>query len=302
MPERVLPRYPVYVLSKSRPRTCFTAHHLLRDRVPFYLVVEPAQIDEYREANPTMELLVAPRDNMGATGVRNWIADHSTAAGDERHWQLDDNMRGFRRLYRGRRIRVNSGIALRVCEDMTDRYTNIGVSGLNYTMFVPDTESKPYVVNCHVYSCALIWNRMPYRWRLPLNDDTDLCLQVLAGGLCTLYLNVFSVDKIQTMKMRGGQGQLYHGDGRLKMAKTLERVWPHVVTTERRFDRAQHVIRGGWRGFDTPLIRRTDINWDRLPAVDEYGMQVIQVAEEIQSPVVQQIYEHAKTHLSDLSG
>lgn len=294
MPERILPRYPVYVLSKSRPRTCITAHRLVRDQVPFRLVVEPAQVDEYREANSAATLLITPRDSMGATGVRNFIADHSTAAGDERHWQLDDNMQGYRRLYHGRRFPVAAGIALRVVEDMTDRYTNIGVSGHNYTMFVPDTSTTPYYLNCHVYSSVLIWNRMPYRWRLPLNDDTDLCLQVLSGGLCTLAVNVFNVHKVRTGNMRGGQAQLYHGHGRLKMAKTLERVWPHVVTTERRFGRAQHVIRGQWRGFDTPLIRRTDIDWDNLPAVDEYGMRLNQVADEIRSPIVQRLHDQAQ--------
>lgn len=38
----------------------------------------------------------------------------------------------------------------------------------------------------HVYSCTLILNSIEQRWRLLYNDDTDLCLQVLAAGWCTI--------------------------------------------------------------------------------------------------------------------
>jgi hypothetical protein len=269
-----------------------TAKFLLRDRVPFRLVVEPSEEAHYRAALPAADLLVTPHDDMKLLGVRNWIRDLSIEEGADRHWQLDDNIRETRRLYRGKRIPCNSGVALRVCEDFTDRYTNIGVSGLNYQMFVVDETPIPYYLNCHVYSCSLINNRMPYRWRLIYNDDTDLCLQVLAGGLCTVALNVFMADKQRTMTQSGGNTEaLYSGDGRARMARSLERVWPGVVSTRRRFRRPQHVIRGSWSGFDTPLIRRDDIDWDDLPAVDEYGLDLVQVAPEIRSPVVRGLLE-----------
>jgi hypothetical protein len=292
MTERKLPRYPIYVLSKARWRTPLTAKFLLRDEVPFRLVVEPAEEEAYRTHIPDAELLILPRDNMGAPPVRAWIMEHSTLAGDARHWQLDDNIFDVRRLYRGKRIPCNSALGFRVCEDFTDRYTNIGLSGLNYQMFVTDETAVPFYLNVHVYSCLLINNATNARWRLKLNDDTDFALQVLAGGGCTVLINVFMAHKLRTMVMKGGQGQLYHGDGRLRMARTLERAWPYVVTTQRRFQRPQHVIRDAWRGFDTPLIRRDDIDWDNLPAVDEYGADLVQVTDEIRSPIVRDLYDH----------
>lgn len=290
--ERTLPRYPVFVPSKGRWQNPMTAKFLTKDGVPFRLVVEPAEEAAYRAALPDVEMLVTPHDDMKLLGVRNWIRDVSIEEGWSRHWQLDDNIQDTRRLYRGKRIPCNSGVALRVCEDFTDRYTNIGVSGLNYQMFVTDETPTPFYLNCHVYSCSLVSNEMPYRWRLIYNDDTDLCLQVLAGGLCTVALNVFMAHKQRTMVHAGGNTtSIYTGDGRAVMARSLERVWPFVVTTKRRFRRPQHVIRGAWAGFDTPLIRRTDIDWDNLPPIDEYGLDLIQVAEEIRSPVIRDILE-----------
>jgi hypothetical protein len=290
-----LPRYPVFVPSKGRHTTAgptMTVGRLLSDGVPFRLVVEPSEAERYAARWPDAELLVTPHDEMRLLGVRNWIRDVSIAEGHDRHWQLDDNIKDFRRFHRGHRIPVNVGVALRVCEDFTDRYTNIGVSGLNYQTFVRAETTAPFWHNVHVYSTSLIWNRMEHRWRALYNDDTDLCLQVLAAGLCTVALNIFMADKAPTMIVKGGNtDDLYQGDGRLRMARSLQRQWPHVVETKRRFGRPQHVIRGAWRAFDTPLIRRTDIDWSALPALDEYGLDLVQVADEIQSPTMRRLLE-----------
>lgn len=284
------PRYPIFVPSHGRATISdrYTAGRLLSDAVPFRLVVERDQAAAYERRYPSVELVVLPRSGEGSSlYARNYISDLSTAEGYDRHWQLDDNIGDFRRLYRGHRIPVNAGVALRVCEDFTDRYENIGVSGLSYQTFVRSSMPVPFYLNTHVYSTSLISNRMPYRHRVRYNEDTDLCLQVLAGGLCTVALNLFMADKAPTMKVNGGNtARLYVGDGRLAMARSLQRDWPYVVETKRRFGRPQHVIRSGWRGFDTPLRRRSDIDWDALAPVDEYGLRLEQVADEITSPAM----------------
>lgn len=293
MSELPRPRYPVFVPSKGRAHvrsSQTTVGNLLRDGVPFRLVVEPSEAERYAQRYPDAALLVTPRDDMRLLGVRNWIRDVSIDEGADRHWQLDDNVRHFARLYRGQRIRCDSGVALRVCEDLTDRYTNVGLSGLNYRTFVRPDCTTPFYVNVHVYSVSLISNRMPYRWRSVYNDDTDLCLQVLSGGLCTIAVNAFMANKEPTMRVAGGNtDDLYRGDGRARMARSLERQWPHVVTTERRFGRPQHVVRGSWRGFDTPLQRRTDIDWSALGAVDEYGLRLVQKAETVTDPAMRKL-------------
>lgn len=283
------PRYPVYVPSKGRAHACLTARFLTRDRCPFYLVVTPSEAAAYRAEFPRASLLVLPRDDLRLLGTRLWIRRHSEEVlGAERHWQLDDNANDIRRLYRGRRIRAAAGLALRAVEDFVDRYENVGVAGLNYQMFVTPQTRAPFFLNVHVYSCSLIWNRMPHTWRLLYNDDTDLCLQVLSGGLCTVLVNAFMFDKVPTMTVRGGNtADLYQGDGRLRMARSLEREWPGVVTTERRFRRPQHVVKGSWRAFDTPLIRRPDVDLSALPAVDEYGAN-LRAVRDVQAPGIRE--------------
>jgi len=297
MPRR-LPRYPIYVPSKGRARTSQTARFLTRDGVPFRLVVEAEEAEEYRDRWPGAEVLVLPFSNLGSVvPARNWIMDHAIGEGHVRHWQLDDNINDVRRLYRGKRLPCNSGPALAVVEDFTERYLNIAIAGLNYQMFVTDVTSVPFYLNCHVYSCCLFDNRLPFRWRGRYNEDTDLCLQVLSAGYCTVALNVFHAHKQQTMKSKGGNTEAldYFNDGRLRMARALERQWPHVVSVSRRYRRPQHVIRDAWRGFDQPLLRDPSFDWDGLPERDEYGLELVKVRETIESPTIRRIFETASS-------
>ena len=284
------PRYPVYVPSKGRWNDCQTVQFMLADKVPFRLVVEPSEYENYKARFPEANILVTPRNNMRLLGVRNWIREHSIAEGHKRHWQFDDNIRKVLHRYRGKRIPVNANIGIVAVEDFTDRYTNVGVSGFNYDTFVRPENKSPFYLNAHVYSGSLINNEMPYKWRMLYNDDTDLCLQVLTGGLCTIAFNSFMIQKINTMVVKGGNtDDLYRGDGRLRMARDLERVWPYTVTTDRRFQRPQHVVRDSWRKFDTPLIRRTDIDWDAITA-KKWNLKLKQV-DEVKSPELQRLLE-----------
>lgn len=250
-------RYPVYVISKGRHETCWTADFLAKDQTPFNVVVEPQEAEGYLGRYPE-QVLVLPFQNLGQGSIpaRNWVWDHAREAGAERHWILDDNMTGIKRRQKGRRIPCESGVALRCCEDFIDQYENVAVAGLNYEMFViPGTPLPPFQVNCHVYSCLLINNELAFRWRGRYNEDTDLCLQALAAGWCTVLFNAFLIWKMRTMSMPGGNmEELYRGDGRLRMARSLERVWPGVVKTIRRYGRPQHYV--DWKRFTTPLQKR----------------------------------------------
>lgn len=280
MTEQVMPRYPIYVPSKGRANACLTAKFLIRDSVPFYLVVEPQEKNAYASFFGEEQLLMLPFSDMGSViPARNWIKEHSVKAGHLRHWQMDDNMDEVRRRFRGKRIPVRAGAALAAVEDFVDRYENIAVAGLNYRMFLPDNmKFSPFFLNVHVYSCALILNSLPYKWRGRYNEDADYCLQVLSGGWCTVLFNAFCIKKRTTMTMKGGNtDELYHGDGRLKMARSLERLWPGVVTTKRRFRRPQHVVKNQWRKFGTPLRLKPDVRLEDFEPVDEHGMKLIQV-------------------------
>ncbi len=286
------PRYPVYVISKGRAETPMTANFLKRDRVRFNIVVEPQEAKEYRRAVGGHHVLELPFSNLGLGGIpaRNWVWDDAAGFGHRRHWILDDNIGQVRRLYHGKRIPCDAGPALAAVEDFTDRYENVGISGMNYQMFgVPGVPA--YHLNCHVYSCILIDNSLPFRWRGRYNEDTDLCLQALTAGYATALVNVFLVDKKTTMTMKGGNtDDLYQGDGRLEMSRSLQRAWPGIVDVKQRYGRHAHVI--DWTQFRDrpPLRRRADIDWESFDHPNEYGLR-LKALKPVRSPQLAALYE-----------
>lgn len=292
MSERKIPRYPIYIPSKGRYDRCLTAKFLHEDDVPFHLVVEPQEADKYASEHGADRVLVLPfRDRGSSIPARNWIKQHSIEAGHARHWQLDDNITYVTRWYRRKRIRCRSGVALAAVEDFTDRYENVAIAGLNYHCF-GIANRPPFSANKHVYSCVLVLNSLPYEWRGPYNEDTDLCLQALAGGWCTILVNAFLIKKKRTMTMPGGNtDELYQDDGRLEMARCLERRWPGIVKVIRRWGRPQHYVIDDWKRFKTPLKLRKGLSLDQFEGPDEYGMELTQVDPEVKGDLKQLLIE-----------
>lgn len=286
------PKYPVYVISKGRSDVCLTAKFFMRDKVPFFLVVEPQEFDDYARFFPKEIIITLPFSNLGLGSIpaRNWVWQHAKASGAERHWIWDDNISATLYFWRGRRVPCNANLAITEVEKFTDRYENIAIAGMNYESFTFDAK-KPFVRNCHVYSNLLIKNDLPIEWRGRYNEDTDLSLQVLVAGWTTVLFNAFMIRKMRTMTMKGGNtDQLYAGDGRLEMSRSLERTWPYVVETKRKFLRPQHHVRKAWQQFDTPFIRRSDLDWEKIKE-EETKLKLVQHSE-IQSTHLKQVVEN----------
>ena len=71
----------------------------------------------------------------------------------------------FYRLNKNKRHIVQTPVIFRCCEDFTERYENVPISGMNYRFFVVATEKyPPFYVNTRVYSCILIDNSIKHRW------------------------------------------------------------------------------------------------------------------------------------------
>jgi hypothetical protein len=96
------------------------------------------------------------------------------------------------------------------------------------------------------------------------------------------------------MTVKGGNTDaLYQGDGRLVMARSLERMWPGVVKTHREYGRPQHDV--NWHKFTTPLQLRDDVDLDALAAApNEYGLSLRAVSE-IRSPQLRELHEQYQT-------
>lgn len=256
-------------------------------RVPYHIVVEPQEYDNYAAVIDPKKIHVLPFSNLGQGSIpaRNWVWEHSISIGAERHWILDDNISDFYRFHDGKRISVTDGTIFLASEDFVDRYTNVALAGMQYNMFaitsLTSSIRKPFLMNTRVYSCILIKNNMPYRWRGRYNEDTDLSLRVLKDGWCTILFYAFLADKMPTMTMKGGNTEdLYkldgQKDGRLLMAQSLQQQHPDVTKIVRKWGRWQHSV--DYRPFkNNRLIRKPGVE---IPeGVNNYGMKLIKLDE-----------------------
>lgn len=281
------PEHTIYIPSKGRWERPMTARALRKMGVPFKIVVEPDEADNYRDALGGDCVLVLPFGNLGQGSIpaRNWIWEHSLERGDKWHWIIDDNVDGFCRVNHNRRIPVYSGAIFKCVEDFTKRYENVSFSGMNYRFFVSDRGKVPaFYLNTRVYSITLIRNDLPYRWRGRYNEDTDICLRALKDGWCTLLLNVFVGNKAGTLSMKGGNTDTVYAtnDHRLEFAESLKKQHPDVVEVVWKFGRYHHQV--DYSSFRKNKLRlREGIVPTQVP--NEYGMvlrrrQIVEAVQE----------------------
>ena len=272
------PKYTIYIPSKGRWESRLTCKALDEMCVPYKVVVEPSELDNYTAVINKDKILVLPHDDMKLIGSRCWIMEYSIKNGDARHWQVDDNINSFWYWNKNRKLRVKTGATFRACEDFTDRYTNIAYSGMEYFMFRKQKYlDNPFHLNTRIYSCTLVNNSIPYRWRSVYNDDTDVSLMALKAGWCTVLFQAFLAEKSVTMTVKGGNTeQLYildnEKDGRLEMAKALQRLHPDVAKVTRKWGRWQHQV--DYRPFKyNKLIKKDGLEIQE--GVNNYGMKLV---------------------------
>lgn len=297
--EEHMPKYPLYIVSKGRYDMRLTADSLEKMKVPYNIVVEEHEYELYKaKINPKYGRVIVldpdykknydTFDELGLTkgvgpgAARNFAWDHSASEGFEKHWVLDDNIRGFFRLHENKRIGVWNGSGFRACEDFTDRFINAPVTGLQYRGFAPANEKKPaFSLNTRIYSCLLIENSCKHKWRGRYNEDTDLSLRVLKDGDCTIEFFFFLQGKIGTQLMKGGNTDEFYAvedtedtilKGTSNKSEMLFRMHPDVTKNVWRYNRWHHFV--DYLPFkDNRLIYKDGIE---IPSgTNEYGLKLI---------------------------
>ena len=281
------PRYPVYIVSKGRYINNPTSATLKRMNVPFYMIVEQQEYQQYCDLVGSEKVLVLPqvykteydnfwKDNDPRTGpgpARNFAWQHSIDNGHDWHWVMDDNIESFERFNNNMKISCSDGTYFYACEDFVLRYSNIAIAGLNYSNFIHSNESKPpFTLNTRIYSCLLIKNDITYRWRGRYNEDTDLSLRVLKDGLCTVQFNGFLQGKMSTQKIKGGNTkEFYENEGTLNKSKMLEDMHPDVAKVTWKFNRWHHHV--DYKPFRKNRLIKIK-HYENQNIVNNYGMEI----------------------------
>lgn len=278
---RLNPRYPVYIISKGRWQNRLTSKALEALAIPYRIVIEPQEFDQYAAVIDPAKILVLPFSNLGQGGIpaRNWVWEHAVHEGHKRHWIMDDNILKFYTLWCHRVKPLTDGSLFAQCETFVDRYANIALAGPHYWQFagrkrLDEPADQPFLLNSRIYSCLLILNSLPFRWRGRYNEDTDLSLRCLKAGWCTVLFYALLQNKRATMTTKGGNtDELYrqdaHFDGRLEMAKSLVVQHPDVTKITRKWGRWQHHV--DYRPFRSNKLKPTPEWAARLAEMKQHG-------------------------------
>lgn len=281
------PRFPVYIVSKGRWESRLTSKAFEAMGVPYRIVVEEEEHDSYCSVIDPKKILVLdkryqdaydPCDNLGSTRTkgsgpaRNFVWDHAAALGAKWHWCVDDNIRKFYRLNKNLRVPVDDGTIFRCMEDFVLRYENVAMAGPHYFMFATRKYwHPPLVLNHRIYSCNLIRNDVPFRWRARFNEDTDLSLRMLKAGWCTVLFFAFLQEKMVTRSMSGGNTELYRQAGTLAKSEMLAKLHPDVARITYRYHRWHHYV--DYRPFEKmPLKLKRGAK--PKSGIDDYGMKL----------------------------
>lgn len=284
------PQFPVYIVSKGRWQTPFTARALTELGVEFKMVVESQEAEAYRGAVGAERVLILDPEyqrsydtfdrlgdakGKGPGPARNFVWEHALAAGSPWHWVMDDNIKCFYRWNKNLKVPVSDGAIFLAMEDFVLRYTNIAMAGPNYFMFASrKSKAPPFVLNTRIYSCNLIRTDTGFRWRGRYNEDTDLSLRMLKAGWCTVQFNAFLQEKLTTQTVSGGNtAEFYAREGTGPKSQMLVAMHPDVSRIATRFKRIHHIV--DYSGFKSQqLILRPD---GAREGVNNFGMTLINV-------------------------
>ena len=223
-------KYPIFIPSRGRWKNNLTANLLKRDCVPFTLVVEKNEYSHYKQEYGKESVICLPGSDYGCVSVaRNFIKDFCLDNKHKKHWQIDDDIRGFMQVNGKITITEDTRSVLTQVEGFSDKYSNIAIAGLGSNVF-GRLQKKPYIINRFAYTCMLIQTDIPVRYKRYTEDDLQFNLECLTLGYCTVQFNCFLFKWSTTETRSGGYTDLYAGGKRLERQKNTMKNWPGLLT------------------------------------------------------------------------
>lgn len=268
-----------------------TSRTLEEMRVDYRIVIEEQEYAAYSSVIAKSKILVLDKQyqrdydtfdtlgdskSKGPGPARNFAWAHAISRGYDWHWVMDDNIRYFFRLNKNLKIPMATGACFTAMEDFVNRYSNIAMAGPNYDYFaIRKNKLPPFVLNTRIYSCNLIRNSVPFRWRGRYNEDTDLSLNMLKAGWCTVQFYAFLQGKKSTQIVKGGNTkEFYAKEGTLPKSQMQVAMHPDVSRLVWRFGRWHHHV--DYSSFRRNVLKkREDIDIPREP--NNYGMRCVRL-------------------------
>lgn len=236
-------KYPIFIISYNRALNHKTAKELAKYGVYHYMVVHKEQLEEYQKHqttemkkyttflvfDDTYKLKYETCDNIphriknaGSGAERNFAWDYAkNILKSSAHWLMDDNMyfyhvvgKNDKNVYVRRKTSKEDFIKkFHKAEEFFDKYENLLMIELTQNDFLVNCVLLAYSLNTRCFSCNLIYNNMPIRWRGRYNEDVILSTDIMVAGYCIAsYHGGILKAKGSTREARGGNHKIKDGD------------------------------------------------------------------------------------------
>jgi hypothetical protein len=292
--ENLPTKYPLYIISYKRSDTRYTQKKIHEMGIPYKIVVESFEYDKYKEHIPEENILCFTRDecdkDKGSIPVRNFVWEHSIQQGHKRHWIVDDNIKGFYRWCKNIHVECNDSSCFRQVEDLTDRYSNVYMSGIQYKSMCPQISRRRKIItkNSKVFSCCLYDNFMDVklglddRWRGKYNEDIDLILRILKKGGMTLQIQNFLINKPTSKTVKGGNAEeIYKMNGwDLMKVNSLIEQHPDCVIDVPKFGKKHH-HEVNYKKVSTCDTLELNVNHIQNEIKKDYGLELVEMEKEV---------------------
>ena len=303
------PQYPIYIVSKGRSYlyNLHSSFWLSIMKIHHYICVEPSDFENYSNCKlneseychilqmdmsykgkyNTLSDTLGNVNSTGSGAARNFCADHAKSNGFHWCWILDDNIHGFHRIWRGRKIVAYTPEVFNSLERFVNRYTNIGLAGLNYSMFVVNNDQRPpYILNSKVYSFGL-WNLdCPFIYQEGrYNEDVIQSLKVMDAGWCTVQWNLYTGNKLRTQTLKGGNTEEIYGKqygGTFSKTQMLVERFPQYANLVWKFSRWHHNV--DYTSFKQELQIKPEFKYLHdmdYNKINENGAYIVRIPKEI---------------------
>jgi|TARA_Y100000015_G_C2395376_1_gene92500 hypothetical protein len=204
--------YPIAILSFGRYNDYGRTHKLLTKlRINHYLFIEPFEYNLYEKwYDPNYcKLIKAPKDyhlqNMGSTPMRNYILDYFKDKYRERVWLLDDNIKCYKRLYRGIKNSIEDKEIFTSIENYIYRFNNVGICSHNFCPFITEGGCRTIMCkNGKCYSSMLVPTNTGIRFNHKHQEDNFISIEYICKGYTNLCFNHICYDKNTSGQDNGG--------------------------------------------------------------------------------------------------
>ena len=272
---------PIYIPSKGRwMKSKSTWINLISEDLSFTLVVEPKELEKYRDAvsfcmktsqsKSQPQIVTLPEDDMGIGYARNHILN--VLSPNSWFWMVDDDISSFFAFSRGKEkmdnVSIRTALGIANPQDVLALEPAVCIIGLEYSHFMFDAARLKtfYTLNSYANICVCInrslfpqHSKYDIKYRFPVREDYDLCMQVIASGGMTFRCRCAGFRAPSMGSAEGGMTPFYNTQHNLikQCNDLMVSLWGDIICKE--------VIRGSGKS------QRLDvkINWKKLTLLSE---------------------------------